>query len=106
MTGYPVTVSVGRGCGVSLYSSARCCSLGPRVCACLHAPCFVHGADHLSDAPCPVACCRFVAVCFVCRLLCGCAIRERSRADCDMVHASLCGCAFDGGRGCRLLFTV
>ena len=57
-------------------------------------------------------CVRRLGFVFVCCCLCcltaivWCAFRERSRADCDMVHASLCGCAFDGGRGCRLLFTV
>lgn len=60
----------------------------------------------LSVAPCPVACCWFVAVCFVCRLLCGCAFRECSRTACDVVHAGLCECAFDGNRDCRLFFTV
>ena len=34
----------------------------------------------LSAVSCPVACCLFVAICFVCRILCGCAFRERSRA--------------------------
>ena len=57
-------------------------------------------------------CVRRLGFVFVCCCLCClsaivcCAFRARSRADCDMVHASLCGCAFDGGRGCRLLFTV
>lgn len=59
-----------------------------------------------------VVCVRRLGFVFVC---CGlfclsaivwCAFRECARADCDMVHAGWCGCAFDGGRGCRLLFTV
>lgn len=35
-----------------------------------------------------------------------CAFCECSRSYCDVVHAGLCGCAFDGDLGCRLLFTV
>ena len=35
-----------------------------------------------------------------------CAFRECSRSYCDMVHAGWCGRAFDGDRGCCLLFTV
>ena len=55
----------------------------------------------LSAVSCPVACCLFVAVCFVCRILCGCAFRERACVWCDMVHAGWCGRAFDGDRACR-----
>ena len=52
---------------------------------------------------------RLLPVC--CVLVClsaivWCAFRECSRSYCDVVHASLCGCTFDGDRGCRLLFTV
>lgn len=86
----------GCSCGVSLYSSARCCSLGLRVCLSVRAwlcewrvvvcaccaICFWWGvllrasrcarlAVCLSAVSCSVACCWFVAVCFVCRLLCG-----------------------------------
>lgn len=91
VSGNPVTVSVGRGCGVSLYSSAVlfawaacvlvCARLALRAVACTCcAICFWWGvllralrcarlAVCLSGAPCPVACCWFVAVRFVCRLL-------------------------------------
>ena len=83
-------------CGVSLYSSARCCSLGLRVCLSVRAwlcewrvvacaccaICFWWGvllrasrcarsAVCLSAVSCSVACCWFVAVCFGCRLLHG-----------------------------------
>ena len=49
----------------------------------------------------PVCC---VLVCLT-AIAC-CAFRERSRTWCDIVRAGLCGCAFDGDRGCRLLFTL
>ena len=86
------------------------------VCACC-APCFVWGVllralwrvcsiVCLSVAPCSIACCWFVTVCVACRLLWRCVIRECARADCDVVHAGLCECAFDGDLGCRLFFTV
>lgn len=87
---------VGAATGVSLYSSARCCSLGLRVCLSVRAwlfewrvavcaccaPCFVWGVllralwrvcsiVCLSVAPCSIACCWFVTVCVVWLLLCG-----------------------------------
>lgn len=86
----------GCSCGVSLYSSARCCSLGLRVCLSVRAwlcewrvvvcaccaICFWWGvllrasrcarlAVYLSAVSCSVACCWFVAVYFGCRLLHG-----------------------------------
>ena len=45
---------------------------------------------------------RFVL--FVVSAIVWCAFRECSY--CDVVHASLCGCTFDGDRGCRLSLTV
>ena len=66
---------------------------------------------------CPLGC-LFVGCALLCRVLlvcCGlfclsaivwCAFRECSRSYCGVVHAGLCGCAFDGDLGCRLLFTV
>lgn len=84
---------VGAAAGVSLYFSAVlfaweacvlvCVRLALRVAACACcAPCFGCGillralpcarlAVCLSAVSCSVACCWFVAVCFVCRLLCG-----------------------------------
>ena len=60
----------------------------------------------LSAVSCSVACCWFVAVCFVCRLLYGVRFVSAPARVCGVVHAGLCGCAFDGDRGCRLLFTL
>lgn len=116
VSGCPVTVPVGYGCGVSLFLAGRflararlfgvvgmllcvtCVSVRSLRCARL--------AVCLSAVSCSVACCWFVAVCFVWRLLCGCAFRERACVYCDMVHVGLCGRAFDGDRDCRLFFTV
>lgn len=87
---------VGAAAGVSLFLVGR---FAARIVACRAAVC-------LSAVSCSVACCWFVAVCVVCRLLWWCAIRECSRTTCDVVHVGLCGCAFDGNRDCRLLFTL
>ena len=111
------------------------CECGHGVSLCLRvvlfaggcAPCLVHGVwlrvlflvgcFAALVAVCPLGClfvgcvllCRVLPVC--CVLVCltaiaCCAFRERSRTWCDIVHAGLCGCAFDGDRGCRLLFTL
>ena len=59
-----------------------------------------------------VGCALLYRVLLVCYCLCclaaivWCAFRECSRSYCGVVHAGLCGCAFDGDLGCRLLFTV
>lgn len=120
----------GCSCGVSLYSSARCCSLGLRVClsvrawlcewrvvVCVLRDLFLVGCFTTCVAVCPLGC-LFVGCVLLCRMLlvcCGlfclsaivwCAFRECSRSYCDVVHASVCGCTFDGDRGCRLSFTV
>ena len=116
VSGCPVTVPGWCSCGVSLflahgavYRGCACALVCARLAlcvACVGACCCASMRHCLSVAACCVACCPFVAVCIVCRLLCGCAFRERSCAYCDMVHVGLCGCAFDGDLGCRLLFTV
>ena len=111
------------------------CECGHGVSLCLRvvlfaggcAPCLVHGVwlrvlflvgcFAALVAVCPLGCLfvgcvplrRVLPVC--CVLVCltaiaCCAFRERSRTWCDIVHAGLCGCAFDGDRGCRLLFTL
>lgn len=79
VSGCPVTVPVGYGCGVSLFLAGRflararlfgvvgmllcvtCVSVRSLRCA--------RAAVCLSVVSCSVACCWFVAVCFVCRLL-------------------------------------
>lgn len=120
----------GCSCGVSLYSSARCCSLGLRVylsvrawlcewrvVVCVLRDLFLVGCFTTCVAVCPLGClfvgcvlpCRVLPVC--CGLFClsaivWCAFRERACVWCDMVHAGWCGCTFDGDLGCRLLFTV
>ena len=101
------------------------CECGHGVSLCLRvvlfaggcAPCFWRGVL-LRLSRCARFGCLFVGCVLLCRVLlvcCGlfwlsaivwCAFRERSRTWCDIVHAGLCGCAFDGDRGCRLLFTL
>lgn len=78
---------------------------------------FLVGCFTTCVAVCPLGC-LFVGCVLLCRMLLVCcglfwlsaiawrAFRECSRSYCDVVHASLCGCTFDGDRGCRLLFTV
>ena len=121
---------VGCVCGVGMPRDCACwvrlrgflvfgawrCLPGLRVCACLYSTCLVRGLCRRVllrvYAALFVGCvllCRMLLVC--CGLFClsaivWCAFRECSRADCDMVHAGWCVRAFDGGRGCRLLFTV
>lgn len=130
MTGNPVTVPVGCGCGVSLYSSAVllagaacvlvCARLALRMACggvCVLRDLFLVGCFTVRVAVCPLGCLFVGCVLLCCVLLvcCGlfclsaiacCEFRERSRAGCDVVHAGLCGCAFDGNRDCRLFFTV
>lgn len=57
---------------------------------------------------CVLLCCVLLVCCglFCLSAIACCAFRERSCVWCDMVHASLCGCAFDGNSDCRLLFTL
>ena len=116
----------GCSCGVSLYSSARCCSPGAahvclsvralfvRVlsCALFRVGCF---ATLVAVCPCGclfVGCSLWWRALLVCGGLCclsaivWCAFRECSRSYCDVVHSGWCGCTFDGDLGCRLLFTV
>ena len=116
VSGCPVTVLVGYGCGVSLFLAGRFLARARLfgvvgmllcvTCVSVRASRCARAAVCLSVAACSVACCLFVAVLVVCRLLWWCAIRECSRTTCDVVHAGLCECAFDGNRDCRLLFTL
>lgn len=81
VSGCPVTVPVGCGCGVSLflahgavYRGCACALVCIRLAlcvACVGACCCASMRHCLSAVSCSVACCWFVAVCFACRLLYG-----------------------------------